>query len=201
MLSYLQFQVKDTPGLYINPGSILLKSRKWVNMAEKVTIFIDGANLLHGLAQDFNKIDVDFEKLVNKLLGGRDLSRVYYYTALPDQKTDPIKYAKQQGFVEALNRKPYFKVVQGRLEPRGDSYVEKGVDIALAIDMLELANTYDTAILISGDGDFAKAIEAIQRMGKHTENAITRSCLSRNLEQTCDKVIILDKEFLKTCWR
>lgn len=172
-------------------------------MGEKVTFFIDGANLLHGLTQDFNRIDVDFEVLVNKLLGKRDLSRVYYYTALPNQSRDPERYTKQQKFHAALQRKPYFRVVLGRLEPRNGSYIEKGVDIALAIDLLDLAyhNTYDTAIIISGDGDFSRAVEIVQRMGKHVENACTISCLSHHLQQTCDKSIMLDENFLKVCWR
>jgi len=172
-------------------------------MDERVTIFIDGANLLHGLSQDFNRIDVDFEKLVEKLLNNRQLSRIYYYTALPDQGRDPERYTKQQKFLAALQRKPYFRVVLGRLEPRGDTYVEKGVDISLAIDLLDLAyhNTYDTAIIISGDGDFSRAVEIVQRMGKHVENASTRSCLSNHLQQTCDKSLLLNAELLKNCWR
>jgi uncharacterized LabA/DUF88 family protein len=172
-------------------------------MSEKVTIFIDGANLLHGLVLDFKRINVDFEKIVTKLLDGRQLSRVYYYSALPIQERDEERYAKQQKFHAALQKKPYFRVVLGRLEPRGDTYVEKGVDISLAIDMLDLAfhDTYDTAILISGDGDFSRAVEIVQRMGKHVENASTKSCLSNNLQQTCDKTIIIDEKFLHDCWR
>jgi uncharacterized LabA/DUF88 family protein len=171
---------------------------------ENVVIFIDGANLLHGLSDDFDRIDVDFELLAQKLVGDRRLSRVYYYTALPNQNRDKERYQKSQKFLNALNKKPYFKVVLGRLETRPNGiYVEKGVDIALAVDMLDLAyhNIYDTAVIISGDGDFSKAVEVVQRMGKHIENASTRSCLSDHLQQTCDKTIILDNEFLKGCWR
>lgn len=173
-------------------------------MSEKVAIFIDGANLLHGLKQDFDRIDLDFEVLVKKLCADRSLTRVYYYTALPPQERDPERYQKQQKFLNALERKRYFTVVLGRLEIRpGGIYVEKGVDINLAVDLLDLAyhNTYDTAIIVSGDGDFSGAVKIVQRMGKHVENAITRSCLSRHLQQTCDVTTILDREYLSICWR
>ena len=173
-------------------------------MSERVAVFIDGANLLHGLSGDFKRIDVDFERLVDKLLNGRKLTRVYYYTALPNQRLDPERYKKQQQCMNALNQKPYFSVVLGRLVRRGESaYVEKGVDIALAIDLLDLAyrNTFDAAILISGDGDFARAVEIVQRMGKHVENAITRSCLSNHLQSTCDVTTLLTPDFLDDCWR
>lgn len=174
------------------------------NMTERVAIFIDGANLLHGLQQDFNRIDVDFEALVTKLLDSRQLTRCYYYSALPDQSRDPDRYTRQQKFLNAIQRKPYFSVVLGRLETRPSGiYVEKGVDIALAIDMLDLAyhNTYDTAIIISGDGDFSRAVEIVQRMGKHVENAVPPSVHSFHLQKTCDRTINLNAAYLAQCWR
>lgn len=173
-------------------------------MTERIAIFIDGANLLHGLGQDFSRIDVDFEALTSKLINGRALTRVYYYTALPDQRLNPDRYTKQQKFLNAIQKKPYFSVVLGRLEPRpGGIYVEKGVDVAMAIDLLDLAyhNTYDCAILMTGDGDFSNAVKIVQRMGKHVENASPKSCLSHNLQQTCDKTIVLDDAYLNGCWR
>lgn len=170
---------------------------------ERVAIFIDGANLLHALSQDFDRIDIDFPSLVTKLVDERRLVRTYYYTALPGQELDPERYKRQQKFLDALERKPYFTVVLGRLERRATGYVEKGVDISLAVDMLDLAynDVYDTAILLSGDGDFARAVEVVKRLGKHVENASTRSCLSFHLRKTCDKTIIMDTKYLKDCWR
>jgi len=172
-------------------------------MSEKVAVFIDGSNFFHGLIEEFGKIEIDFSKLITKLIGDRHLMRAYYYTALPDQKRDPDRYKKQQQFTSALQRKDYFKVVFGRLEPRGNTYVEKGVDISLAVDMIDLAfqNVYDTGILITGDGDMAKAIEVAQHHGKHIEVACMRSMLSNNLSHVCDKFICLDREYLIDCWR
>jgi uncharacterized LabA/DUF88 family protein len=173
-------------------------------MDERVAVFIDGANLLHGLQEDLGRIDVDFERLVTKLQNGRHLTRVYYYTALPDQRRDPERYTKQQKFLNALQHKPYFTVVLGRLESRpGGLYVEKGVDIALAIDLLDLAyqRTYDTAILVTGDGDFSRAVEIIQHIGIHVENACPRSAQSAHLQKTCDVTHVLDANYLADCWR
>ena len=129
-------------------------------MAERVTIFIDWQNLWRGLIDEFDNTKLDFVKFATKLVDDRQLVRVYYYTALPDQARDPEQYAKQQRFLDALREKPYFDVRLGRLVPRGDSYVEKGVDIALAVDMLEMAysDSYNTAILVSGDGDLARVV-------------------------------------------
>ena len=39
------------------------------------------------------------------------------------------------------------------------------MDIELAIDMLEMAPHIDHAVLFSGDGDFRRVVEAVQRKG------------------------------------
>lgn len=170
---------------------------------ERVAVFIDGSNLFFALRDEFHNLNLDFESLVNKLVGDRKLVRTYYYTALPNQKIHPDRYVKQQSFLDALREKPYFRVVLGRLERRRNTYVEKGVDIAMAVDILTLSynDAYDTAILISGDGDLARPVEIVQRMGKHVENVASPSILSKNLRQTCDAAIVLDSNYLADCWR
>ena len=58
-------------------------------------------------------------------------------------------------------------------------------------------NLYDTAILISGDEDFAPIINTLKRLNKKTENAFFTKTSSKKLRKLCDKVInlsiILDK--------
>lgn len=51
--------------------------------------------------------------------------------------------------------------------------VEKGVDITLALDMAMKAfmDHYDIAIIVSGDGDFAKAVQVVKNTGRKVEMA------------------------------
>ncbi len=175
-------------------------------MSERVTFFIDGTNLYFGLIKDLQRLDLDFQKLVQKLLNGRTLSRVYYYAVAPTEEqatleTEIERYKRQMKFLEALRRTPYFEVVLGRLVLHNGSYIEKGVDVAIAVDMLDLQNTYETAVLISGDSDFCRAVQLVKRGGKHVENASTRTISSRDLQQACDVFYLLDGEYLKDCWR
>ena len=97
---------------------------------------------------------------------------------------------------------PYLELRLGRLERRGSTVVEKGVDVAIATDMLRRAysNVYDTAILISGDADLVPAVEGIKDLGKHVENAFVQAGQSRHLRQTCDRFILLDEKVLEQCW-
>jgi uncharacterized LabA/DUF88 family protein len=48
------------------------------------------------------------------------------------------------------------------------SYVEKAVDVMVAVDMVVMAerDEYDTAYLLSADGDFTPAVEAVRSVGK-----------------------------------
>lgn len=169
---------------------------------ERVAIFIDGSNLYHCLQNDHGKASIDYQKLVEALRGDRKLMRAYYYNAQQDQTTDAGK--AQQKFFNYLHSVPYFQVKLGRLESRpGGAVVEKGVDIALAVDILELAycDAYDTAILVSGDADFAIVVEAVKRRGKHVENATGSHGQSRHLREACDRFVLLDSAFLKDVFR
>jgi len=47
----------------------------------------------------------------------------------------------------------------------GRRRIKGNMDIELAIDMLEMAQHIDHAILFSGDGDFRRLVEAVQRKG------------------------------------
>ena len=80
--------------------------------------------------------------------------------------------------------------------------VEKGVDILIATDMLTgaLRNCYDTAIIVSGDGDFAPVLEEIKRAGKQIENATFSSCRSDALINASDLFIELTKTDFAGCF-
>lgn len=102
---------------------------------------------------------------------------------------------------EALQRELGERVTDKLIETFGEEttyYTEKGVDIAIASDMLRLAynNSYDTAILITGDGDFVPALEGVQDLGKHTENAYFQKGSSLYLREVCDRFILLDSSLI-----
>ena len=170
---------------------------------ERVAIFIDGSNFYHCVKDEFGKTSLDFGKLIDALCSDRELVRAYYYNAPVDQTSAPDMYRGQQRFFDALRQVPYFEIRLGRLEQRGREWVEKGVDVALAVNMLELAyrNVYDTAILVSGDADFSNAVEAVKALGKHVELAFVRYGCAQQLRQVCDRYVEMDSAFLKPIFR
>ncbi|MBI1731007.1 NYN domain-containing protein [Candidatus Acetothermia bacterium] len=52
---------------------------------------------------------------------------------------------------------------------------EKSVDVKLAVDLLELRNIYDMAIIVSGDQDYVPAVEAIKNYGKEVINVVFKT--------------------------
>jgi uncharacterized LabA/DUF88 family protein len=168
---------------------------------ERVVVFIDGSNLYHCLKEEFGPTKFDFAKLVAYVVGSRHLVRVYYYNVVPHSSQSDELIRKQQSFYNALRQLSYFELRLGRLEPRGETYVEKGVDVKLAVDMLKFAANaiYDTAILISGDADLSDAMQAVKDLGKHVELAFCTTGCSRHIQQVCDRFILLDQSVLSQC--
>lgn len=164
-------------------------------MVERVMIFIDGNNFYHGCRNTLGRCDVDFPKLSRLLSGERSHIRTYYYNAPLHREEDEERFLQQQKFFETVRRLPQIEVRLGRLVQRGTTYVEKGIDIAITIDMLDLAlrNAYDTAILVTGDGDFSPLIDAVKGWGKKVEAAYFVQGLSNNLQDSADRVIYLDE--------
>jgi uncharacterized LabA/DUF88 family protein len=172
-------------------------------MEKKVAIFVDGSNFYHGLKDNKLSTRIAFQKLGKKLcLGYGELLRIYYYNAPIDQTKNPGQYKDQQRFFESLYRTPFLEVRLGRLVPKADTYIEKGIDVYIAVDMLQMAyeNRYDVGILVSGDGDLAEAVKVVKNLGKHVINACFDSCRSQHLLQVCDAYIRFDRDFLSDCY-
>ena len=152
------------------------------------------------------RIDVDIGKLAAKLVGDRRLVRIYYYNVPVDQSKEPEAYGRQQRFLHALRSIEYCEVILGRLVYRDSPHehpYEKGIDIKIATDMLVHAHrgSYDVAILVSGDTDFADAIQAVKDLGRHVEVVLFNRSGSRRLREVADRVVVLDNKSLEDCWR
>ena len=173
---------------------------------DRINIYIDGSNLYHALRSFAGRTDVDFRKFAAKLVGSRRLVRVYYYNAPVDQDKVPDTYRSQQQFFQALRNTDYFEVVLGRLIYRNwpnEHPYEKGIDIKIATDMLVHGHrgNYDVAILVTGDTDFADAIQAVKDLGLHVEVALPSLGGSQKLREVADRVVAIDGTFLSDCWR
>lgn len=171
-------------------------------MSERLAAFIDGSNLYHALEENCGRMDLDFGAFVAKMCGERQLFRAYYYNILQDPERRGTAYQEQQKFLATLYNTPYLEVCLGISKYRGDVLIEKGVDIMMATDLLQFAyrDLYDVAVLVSGDADFAYAMQAVKNLGKHVEVVAFPSNLSYELTQTADVLHVLERDFFDDLW-
>ena len=168
----------------------------------RVAIFIDGSNLYHSLSENCRRYDLDFSAFIRKLCDGRPLFRAYYYNILQDSERNSQAFQEQQQFLATLYNTPYLEIRLGTSKVRRDTVVEKGVDIMIATDLLQLAwnDLYDAAILISGDGDFAYALQAIKNIGKYAEVGAFDRNLAPELGQVADSRWEFTPPFFSDLW-
>ena len=129
---------------------------------ERIALFIDGANL-YSAAKSLG-FDIDYKKLLAEFRTRGNLIRAYYYTALvEDQDYSPIRplvdWLDYNGYSLVTKTAREYTDSQGRKRWRGD------MDIEIACDMLEIADRTDHVVLFSGDGDFRRLVESMQRKG------------------------------------
>jgi uncharacterized LabA/DUF88 family protein len=130
---------------------------------ERIALFIDGANL-YSAARGLG-FDIDYKRLLTHFRSKGTLIRAIYYTALlDDQEYSPLRplidWLDYNGYAVVTKPAKEFTDATGRRRIKGN------MDIELAIDALEIADKLDHMILFSGDGDFRRLVDAVQRRGK-----------------------------------
>lgn len=129
---------------------------------ERVAVFIDGASL-YSTSRNLG-FDVDYRDLREFFVKRCQLVRIYYYAAvLETEDYSPLKpltdWLAYNGYTLVTKAAKEFTDAAGRRRIKGNMEVE------IAVDMLELAPRLDHAVLVGGDADFRRLIDAMQRKG------------------------------------
>jgi uncharacterized LabA/DUF88 family protein len=161
---------------------------------ERLALFIDGANL-YAAARALG-FDIDYKLLRSEFVRRGKLVRAFYYTALLD--TDD--YSPVRPLVDWLNYNGFAMVTKPAKEftdSTGRRKVKANMDIELAVDAMEMASHVDHIVLFSGDGDFKRLVESLQRQGVRVSIVSTiRSnppMIADDLRRQCDNFIELDE--------
>ncbi len=142
----------------------------------RVAVFIDGFNLYHAVTCDLRTKKhrwLNLEKLARCFLTSNDsLNEIFYFTALA--VWDANKVAKHKTYISALRttsvqpilgafrRKDKHCTLCRRQYP---TYEEKRTDVNIAIKLFQTAiiDSWDSALIVSGDSDLIPAIEAVKK--------------------------------------
>jgi len=145
---------------------------------QRTALFVDLSNVYYGAREA--GVTVDYRKLLVDLTGGRSLVRAYAYTGIDPE--NEIQKAFQQFLRDAG-----YKVIAKEIRRFSDGGMKANLDIELVVDLIRLAPRLDAAVIVSGDGDFAPAIRAVQEMGVRVEVAGFRRNTSLDLLEVADE--------------
>ena len=159
----------------------------------RIALFIDGANL-YATAKALG-FDIDYRRLLAEFQSRGTLVRAYYYTAvIEDQEFSSIRplidWLDYNGFSVVTKPLKEFTDTQGRRRVKGN------MDIELAIDVMEMSASVDHVVIFSGDGDFRRLVEAVQRKGRRVSVVSTirtqPPMVADELRRQADNFIELD---------
>jgi len=156
---------------------------------QRVGVFIDTQNIYHS-AKNLYKARVNFGKLVEDMVAGRELIRALAYVITSEA-------GDEQSFFEALE-KMGIEIKTKDLQVFSSGAMKADWDVGLAVDALAMAPKVDTIILIAGDGDFIPLVEALQvKHACQVEVVSFGKSTSSKLIEVADEFIDLDKDYKK----
>lgn len=132
---------------------------------DRVSVFIDGANFFF-MQKDGLGWFADPKKLLDFIEAKYGtISDAFYYIG-----KDAPPDARQQGFLDALPEMG-FSVVSKQIKTiydakTGTTKKKANLDIEIVLDMFNTIDSYDIAVLVSGDGDFDRALQLLKARGK-----------------------------------
>lgn len=151
----------------------------------RLGIFVDVPNLMYG--QEPDEKPVNMGKLLDLLRGGRDIVRATAYSPVSDNPAEPLE---QQKFVAPFV--PYeYRIVTKPLKRFADGSIKGNFDVEMAIDMLTMAEGLDVIAIVSGDADFARAVEVVQTRGVRVEVVAFGRSSSLEMRSLADRYIEL----------
>lgn len=148
----------------------------------RVAVFIDGANyffMQKNLGWFF-----DAQKILNYCKNFGDIEDAYYYIG-----TDAPPEARQNAYLTALTNIGYSLVTKPiktiYSSDTGTSTQKANLDIEIVLDMFNTIENYDLAVLISGDGDFERALQLLKARGKKFKVIATTAMVAKEIRNVC----------------
>jgi uncharacterized LabA/DUF88 family protein len=181
-------------------------------IVDRVIAFIDGFNFYHALLENGCRTLkwLNYRALAEAFVApSRErLVKVFYFTAVVPW--DSKKAARHRLFIQAQEingveiRMGKFKEVTRKCRQCGNAYKtfeEKETDVNLAVTMLlEAANdTFDKAILFSGDSDMIAGVKALKSLAphKHVQVVVPFGRSSIDLVNSCHSSAKIKRKHLE----
>lgn len=129
-------------------------------MSHNVGVFVDVSNLFYSAKSA--GVEVNYCRLLEHAVAGRDLIRASAYTGVDPENPN------QRKFIDFLRANGY-KVTCKDIHKYEGGRIKANLDIEIAVDIMLLSENLDVVVLVSGDGDFVRLVDAIQMKGVRCE--------------------------------
>lgn len=169
---------------------------------QRIMIFLDAEYVVQKMkemyrSKSIGRKGINWQNLIAWIANNRRLVRCYYYSAEFSKSENEKTYQDQHDYLNGLKLSiPYFEIKLGRLVKVHQGWVQKGLDVKIALDILAKAvlDHYDVAALVSGDSDFIDVIgEVKERYGKHVELYTFDRAIHEALRLAPDQHLVIDK--------
>lgn len=189
--------VKDRARLdYRKISEKLIGPREWIGtryyigqVSQKfnATLYAQQRSFLASLESTDSRISVHLGRIEPRTGTNEAARELREYLGTLTTKIDPAVFAD----LSALAKR------------HGDAtvFVEKAVDVSLAVDLVSLAigNAYEAAYLLTADGDFTPAVDAVRKLGKKVYAACPLS--GAQLGRMVNSFIHLQPAWFDDCYR
>ena len=154
----------------------------------RLGVFVDVPNLIYGAERGEGAAEgssVDMGRLLDYLSEGRELIRATAYSPVSDDPAEPVE---RQRFVQPFVRHGY-RIVTKPMKRFADGSVKGNFDVEMALDMVTMAERLDVVSIVSGDADFARAVEVLQGKGVRVEVVAFSGSTSIEMRALADRYI------------
>lgn len=153
----------------------------WSNYG-RIAVFIDVANVIYSLKDLGWRID--YKKLQNYFQKNCKLVDIHFYYSTHKEnigQANLLEMLARKGFKMVVKEVKVIKLKNGKRLYKGNC------DVELTIDMIDTIPAYDTAVLLSGDSDFAALIKYVQKHGKKVISISTRNHIAKEIIEASDR--------------
>ncbi|MCA1811325.1 MAG: NYN domain-containing protein [Halobacteriales archaeon] len=137
---------------------------------------------------------MDYFKVGEFLRGSGSFRAAFYYiadvTAQDGMQNRFLDFLAHSGYI--VRKKPV-KVIEDKAT--GQKVFKANVDTEMVLDMVNTADNYDVAFLLSGDSDFERCVDLLRSRGKRVYVMTSESTISRELSHVADKPIFFIEDY------
>ncbi|MDD5626051.1 MAG: NYN domain-containing protein [Patescibacteria group bacterium] len=156
---------------------------------QRIGVFIDVQNMYHS-AKNLYHANVNFAKVLEEIVGGRQLIRAIAYVIKSDSR-------EEQTFFEALSKQGFELKIKD-LQIFSGGMKKADWDVGMAVDAIKLADKVDVIILVTGDGDFMPLVSYLrENKGCRVELLAFGQTTSSKLSEMVDEFTDLSKNIKK----